>query len=57
MEQTIRNYKLNAEDKNVKLMLNVENNLAFVLGNWDMLLQVLDNVVGIHWNLAKKVEQ
>ncbi|WP_269606716.1 HAMP domain-containing sensor histidine kinase [Prochlorococcus marinus] len=46
MEQTLRNYKLNAEDKNVKLILNVENNLAFVLGNWDMLLQVLDNLVG-----------
>ncbi len=46
MEQTIRNYKLNAEDKKVKLILSVENNLAFVLGNWDMLLQVLDNLVG-----------
>ena len=46
MEQTLRNYKLNAEDKNVKLTLNIENNLPFVLGNWDMLLQVLDNLVG-----------
>ena len=46
MEQTLRNYKLNAEDKNVKLVLNVENNLTFVLGNWDMLLQVFDNLVG-----------
>ena len=46
MEQTLRNYKLNAVDKNVKLTLNVENNLAFVLGNWDMILQVLDNLVG-----------
>ena len=46
MEQTLRNYKLNAEDKNVKLTLNIENNLTFVLGNWDMLLQVLDNLVG-----------
>ncbi len=46
MEQTLRNYKLNAEDKNVKLILNVENNLTFVLGNWDMVLQVLDNLVG-----------
>ena len=46
MEQTLRNYKLNAEEKNVKLKLNVENNLTFVLGNWDMLLQVFDNLVG-----------
>jgi len=46
MEQTLRNYKLNAEDKNVKLTLNIESNLPFVLGNWDMLLQVLDNLVG-----------
>jgi len=46
MEQTLRNYKLNAEDKNVKLALTIENNLPFVLGNWDMLLQVLDNLVG-----------
>ncbi len=46
MEQTLRNYKLNAEEKNVKLTLNVENNLTFVLGNWDMLLQVFDNLVG-----------
>ena len=46
MEQTLRNYKLNAEEKNVKLILNVENNLTFVLGNWDMLLQVFDNLVG-----------
>ncbi len=46
MEQTLRNYKLNAEDKNVKLVLSVENNLTLVLGNWDMLLQVFDNLVG-----------
>ncbi len=46
MEQTLRNYKLNAEDKNVKLTLTIENNLAFVLANWDMILQVLDNLVG-----------
>jgi len=46
IEQTLRNYKLNAEDKNVKLAFNIEDNLPFVLGNWDMLLQVLDNLVG-----------
>ncbi len=46
IEQTLRNYKLNAEEKHVKLTLNIEDNLPFVLGNWDMLLQVLDNLVG-----------
>ena len=46
MEQTLRNYKLNAEDKNVKLAISLEDNLPLVLGNWDMLLQVLDNLVG-----------
>ncbi len=46
IEQTLRNYKLNAEDRKVKLTLSLENNLPFVLGNWDMLLQVLDNLVG-----------
>jgi len=54
MEQTLRNYKLNAEDKNVKLILNVENNLAFVLGNWDMILQVLDNLVGNALKFSKE---
>ncbi len=54
MEQTLRNYKLNAEDKNVKLILNVESNLAFVLGNWDMILQVLDNLVGNALKFSKE---
>ncbi len=54
MEQTLRNYKLNAEEKNVKLTINVENNLAFVLGNWDMILQVLDNLVGNALKFSQK---
>ena len=54
MEQTLRNYKLNAEEKNVKLRLNVENNLTFVLGNWDMLLQVFDNLVGNALKFSQK---
>ena len=54
MEQTLRNYKLNAEDKDVKLTLNLENNLPLVLGNWDMLLQVLDNLVGNALKFSRK---
>ena len=54
MEQTLRNYKLNAEEKKVRLTLNIENNLPFVLGNWDMLLQVLDNLVGNALKFSKE---
>ncbi len=54
IEQTLRNYKLNAEDKKVKLTLNVEDNLPFVLGNWDMILQVLDNLVGNALKFSKE---
>lgn len=46
MEQTLRTYRLNAEDKGVALELDVEAELPDVLGNWDLLLQVLDNLVG-----------
>ncbi|MCP9801280.1 ATP-binding protein [Synechococcus sp. RedBA-s] len=46
MEQTLRNYRLNAEDKGVQLDLEVDAQLPRVRGNWDLLLQVLDNLVG-----------
>ena len=46
MEQTLRNYRLNADDKGVHLVMDVESNLPRVRGNWDLLLQVLDNLVG-----------
>ncbi|MDM7936513.1 MAG: ATP-binding protein [Cyanobium sp. CZS 48M] len=46
MEQTLRNYRLNAEDKGVQLDLEVDAQLPSVRGNWDLLLQVLDNLVG-----------
>ena len=46
MEQTLRTYRLNAEDKQVELMLDVAPDLPDVLGNWDLLLQVFDNLVG-----------
>ncbi len=46
MEQTLRTYRLNAEDKQVDLMLDVAPDLPDVLGNWDLLLQVFDNLVG-----------
>ena len=46
MEQTLRNYRLNADEKGVQLELDVDEQLPRVLGNWDLLLQVFDNLVG-----------
>ena len=46
IEQTIRNYKLNADEKNVKIIVEMHKSLPLVRGNWDLLLQVLDNLVG-----------
>ncbi len=46
IEQTIRNYKLNAEEKNVTISQDLEKNMQSILGNWDLILQVLDNLIG-----------
>ena len=46
MEQTLRTYRLNADEKNVRLQLDAPEDLPEVLANWDLLLQVLDNLVG-----------
>jgi two-component system sensor histidine kinase NblS len=46
MEQTLRTYQLNARDKGVELALEADPQLPRVLGNWDLLLQVFDNLVG-----------
>ena len=46
IEQTLRTYRLNAEDKGVSLLHEVEAQLPRVLANWDLLLQVFDNLVG-----------
>ncbi len=46
MEQTLRNYRLNAEDREVLLELDMDESLPSVLGSWDLILQVLDNLVG-----------
>jgi len=46
IEQTLRTYRLNAEDKGVALGFAIDGALPRVLGNWDLLLQVLDNLVG-----------
>ncbi len=46
LEQTLRNYRLNASDKGVRLLCEVEPGLPRVRANFDLLLQVLDNLVG-----------
>jgi len=46
MDQTLRTYRLNAEDKGVSLALETDPQLPRVMGNWDLLLQVFDNLVG-----------
>ena len=46
IEQTLRTYRLNAEDKGVSLACEADPLLPRVLGNWDLLLQVFDNLVG-----------
>ncbi|MFM7634811.1 MAG: sensor histidine kinase, partial [Cyanobacteriota bacterium] len=46
IEQTLRTYRLNAEEKGVELALEADPALPRVLGNWDLLLQVFDNLVG-----------
>ncbi len=46
MEQTLRNYKLNADEKKVSLEIEIDETLPSILGNWDLILQVLDNLVG-----------
>ena len=46
IEQTLRTYRLNAEDKGVALLMEADAQLPRVMGNWDLLLQVFDNLVG-----------
>ena len=46
MEQTLRNYRLNAEERGVELALDVPEAVPRIRGNWDLLLQVFDNLVG-----------
>ena len=46
IEQTLRTYQLNAKDKEIKLSSELEADLPAVLGHYDLLLQVLTNLVG-----------
>ena len=46
VEQTLRTYQLNARDKQIELHQEIAPDLPAVLGNYDLLLQVLSNLVG-----------
>ena len=46
IEQTLRTCQLNAKDKGIELHKDIQPNLPLVLGHYDLLLQVLTNLVG-----------
>jgi two-component system sensor histidine kinase NblS len=46
IEQTLRTYQLNAKDKGIELFQEVEPNLPLVVSHYDLLLQVLANLLG-----------
>ena len=46
IDQTLRTYRLNAQERGVRLVCETESDLPRIMGNWDLLLQVLDNLVG-----------
>ncbi len=46
IEQTLRTHQLNAKDKGIELIQDVDDALPSVLGNYDLLLQVLNNLLG-----------
>jgi len=46
IDQTLRTYQLNAKDKGIELGKDIAPDLLPVLGHYDLLLQVFDNLVG-----------
>ncbi len=46
IEQTLRTYQLNAKEKGIELIQELESNLPLVIGNYDLLLQVFGNLIG-----------
>jgi two-component system, OmpR family, sensor histidine kinase NblS len=46
IEQTLRTYQLNAKDKGIEILQEVSPSLPLVVGHYDLLLQVLANLVG-----------
>lgn len=46
VEQTLRTYRLNAKDKGIELVQEIEPQIPAILGHYDLLLQVFANLVG-----------
>ncbi|MGJ3249551.1 MAG: two-component system sensor histidine kinase NblS [Elainellaceae cyanobacterium] len=46
VEQTLRTYQLNARDKGIELIQDLDPDLPPVFGNYDLLLQVFANLIG-----------
>ncbi|MEM7796626.1 MAG: ATP-binding protein [Cyanobacteria bacterium P01_C01_bin.118] len=46
IEQILRTYQLNAKDKEIELIQDIEPELPPVVGNYDLMLQVFGNLVG-----------
>jgi two-component system sensor histidine kinase NblS len=46
IEQTLRTYQLNAKDKGIQLSKEIAPDLPCVVGHYDLLLQVLANLIG-----------
>lgn len=46
VEQTLRTYQLNARDKGIELVQEIDPNVPAVVGHYDLLLQVFTNLVG-----------
>lgn len=46
IDQTLRTHQLNARDKGIELQQELAPDLPTVLGNYDLLLQVLNNLLG-----------
>ena len=46
VEQILRTYQLNARDKQLTLSQEIETDLTPILGHYDLLLQVLTNLIG-----------
>ncbi len=46
IEQTLRTYQLNAKDKGLQLCQEIESGLPPILGHYDLLLQIMTNLVG-----------